>query len=440
MKQKLLSLLICTLFLTSLFAGVTTAKNLMRNDTGVAYAPAAVSTNRELIKITQQISDCDIDDDMIVYASSTSLYIYDIQTGDTENVFVGGNIVFPKISERRVVYYDFSYMGFKLYDIETSEKTDLIVTNWQGGDADSFQFYGDYLVYENFDSDMYSTEIFLYTITTGETRQLTDSPGEDYTENPCIYGDRVAWQLWEGNLCDIVLYDISSSEYLRVTNTSQFASETFPSLYGETVAYSYFYYDKINGTMLYGLNLFDITTGVETTVFTAEEPTANSPEMFGDRIVYSVPDGRLSLYDLPSHTESMIYESFYLVQPWNIHEDYVVFTVLDEGVYLYKINTSPPAIEIDDITGGLFKVGAVIRNAGTAEATDIQWSIKLTGGLIVLGKESTGTIPTLAAGSSVDISSTFLLGFGKTVITITADTAVESQNATVLFVFIRLER
>lgn len=190
--------------------------------------------------------------------------------------------------------------------------------------------------------------------------------------------------------------------------------------------------------MLYGLNLFDIATGVETTVFSGEEPTANSPEIYGDRIVYSVPEGRLSLYDLPSHTESLIYESYYLVQPWNVHEDYIVFTILDEGVYLYKFNTSPPGIEIDTISGGLFKVSAVIKNTGTAAATDVQWSITLTGGLILLGKESTGTIPTIEAGATADIASQVILGFGKTVITVTADTAIQSQNATVLFVFIRL--
>ena len=60
----------------------------------------------------------------------SNLYIYNIKTGETDNVYVGGDIVFPKISENRVVYYDFLYMGFKMYNINTSEKTDLIVTNW----------------------------------------------------------------------------------------------------------------------------------------------------------------------------------------------------------------------------------------------------------------------------------------------------------------------
>ncbi len=89
-------------------------------------------------------------------------------------------------------------MGFKMYNINTSEKTDLIVTNWTGGDADDFQFYGDYIVYENTDSDQYSTEIFLYNIATGENIQLTDTPGEAFPQNPCIYKNIIAWQLTEG--------------------------------------------------------------------------------------------------------------------------------------------------------------------------------------------------------------------------------------------------
>ena len=39
-------------------------------------------------------------------------------------------------------------------------------------------------------------------------------------------------------------------------------------------------------------------------------------------------------------------------------------------------------------------------NSGTGVATNIQWSIDLEGGLILLGKNAGDTIPTLAAGAS----------------------------------------
>ena len=438
MKIKLLSLLACVLFLTSIFAAGTTAKNL-----GNIYACGVNSTadlrnDQELIKITDEHPDCDIDTDYVVYGDGTHLYIYNITTGETNHVLVGGDIVFPKISEERVVYYDFSYMGFKMYDIDTSEETDLIVTNWGGGGSDAFQFFGDYLVYENYESDMYSTEIFLYNVQTSENNQLTDTPGDDYTENPCIFDNNVAWQLSEGNLNDIVMYDLDSGQYTRVTNTSKFESETSPSLYENTIVFSYFYYDKLNGTSLYGLKTYDITTGDERTLFTDEEPTGNSPELFGDKIVYSVPDGRLCLYDVITTEEIQIYESPYLVQPWNINGDYVVFTILNEGVYLYKYTITQPAVEIGNITGGLLKVTAVITNTGSADATDVDWSINLNGGLILLGKETTGTAAIIPAGGQVEVTSGLILGFGKTTITVFAGGASKDQAATVLLIFIKI--
>jgi hypothetical protein len=435
--MKIISLFICALFLTSISAGLTTAKNLVSIDTSVANSNVDLRGDRDLIKITNETTNCDIDNYFVVYPDTAYLYIYNIKTGETDNVYVGGNIVYPKISENRVVYYDFVYMGFKMYNINTGEKTDLIVTNWSGGGSDNFQFFGDYIVYASTDSDFYGTEIFLYNIATGENIQLTNTPGEAFPQNPCIYQNIIAWQLNEGPLSDIVMYNIDSQNYTRVTNTSQFESETYPSIYENNIVYSYLYYDKINGTILYGLKMYNITTGDETTIFTGEEPTANSPEIFGNIIVYSEPDGRLFLYNLSTNYKILIYESFNLVSPWNLNENYVLFTVLDDGVYLYKYN-NPPVIEIGNITGGLFKVNAVIKNTGGAAATNVQWSIKLTGGLIILGKESTGTIPTIAAGATADISSKLILGFGKTVMTVTADTATKSQNATVLFVFVKI--
>jgi outer membrane protein assembly factor BamB len=94
------------------------------------------------------------------------------------------------------------------------------------------------------------------------------------------------------------------------------------------------------------------------------------------------------------------------------------------------------AVDIPVITGGLFKVKASIHS-GVAGATDIDWKIRLTGGLIIFGKETTGTLPIIPPDSSVTISSKLILGFGKTIITVTAGPATKSQNATVLFFFIK---
>jgi hypothetical protein len=109
------------------------------------------------------------------------------------------------------------------------------------------------------------------------------------------------------------------------------------------------------------------------------------------------------------------------------------------AVHAINITSLPtPNIEIQAITGGLLKVKATIKNTGAGAATNVSWKIQLTGGLIILGKESTGKIPTINASATATVTSKLILGFGKTVIKVTADTATKSVNATVLLVFIKV--
>jgi hypothetical protein len=97
-----------------------------------------------------------------------------------------------------------------------------------------------------------------------------------------------------------------------------------------------------------------------------------------------------------------------------------------------------PVIEIGAITGGLLKVTAVIQNTGDADATDVDWSIAFDGGLILLGKETTGTAATIPAGGQVEVTSSLILGFGKTTITVSAGGDSKDQAATVLLIFIKI--
>lgn len=100
--------------------------------------------------------------------------------------------------------------------------------------------------------------------------------------------------------------------------------------------------------------------------------------------------------------------------------------------------TAGPIIEIGAITGGIGKVKAVIMNTGVAAATNVSWKIDLTNGLIILGRETTGTIATLNAGGEQTVASKFIFGFGKTVVKVTADTTTKSVNATVLLFYIKI--
>ena len=99
-----------------------------------------------------------------------------------------------------------------------------------------------------------------------------------------------------------------------------------------------------------------------------------------------------------------------------------------------------PELEISDIAGG-FGISAKINNVGDGEATDTEWSITLEGGLIILGKETTGTTASIPAGESADIKSGLIFGIGKPTITIAAEcsegaSAEETASGLVILFFV----
>jgi hypothetical protein len=59
----------------------------------------------------------------------------------------------------------------------------------------------------------------------------------------------------------------------------------------------------------------------------------------------------------------------------------------------------------------LLKVQAAITNIGTAECTNITWSFRFSGGIVLMGSKS-GTIPSLAPGATVNVTSKLVIGFG----------------------------
>ena len=88
---------------------------------------------------------------------------------------------------------------------------------------------------------------------------------------------------------------------------------------------------------------------------------------------------------------------------------------------------SPVNLTVVSIKGG-FGITAVIKNNGSAPATNVSWSIILDGGLIFLGAETTGTIDSIPAGDEASIASDFILGFGRSPIIVSA-TCVEGSSA-----------
>ncbi len=73
----------------------------------------------------------------------------------------------------------------------------------------------------------------------------------------------------------------------------------------------------------------------------------------------------------------------------------------DIGIRAFLMTPALPILNIN-VKGGK-GVSASINNSGFASATNLSWSITVDGGLIVLGKETTGSIPTIAVGEAATV-------------------------------------
>jgi murein tripeptide amidase MpaA len=86
------------------------------------------------------------------------------------------------------------------------------------------------------------------------------------------------------------------------------------------------------------------------------------------------------------------------------------------------------------IKGGL-GVSATITNTGDVDLTNLDWTLSLDGKLIFAGKTKTGTIASLPVGESVTVSD-FVVGLGKTGITLQLEGAEVTATGTVLLIFV----
>ena len=96
----------------------------------------------------------------------------------------------------------------------------------------------------------------------------------------------------------------------------------------------------------------------------------------------------------------------------------------DGNIYFAAAGSQPPVppiLAISGITGGT-KLTATITNTGGSAATNVAWTMTITGGILGrINKTYTGNIPTLAPAGGQAIQSTgIILGLGKITIAISA--------------------
>ncbi len=98
----------------------------------------------------------------------------------------------------------------------------------------------------------------------------------------------------------------------------------------------------------------------------------------------------------------------------------------DGNLDIYYSPIPAPRIVIQGVSGGM-GVTVTVANVGTQDASNVPWSIDVSGGLVILGKHAEGTISSLAAGESTTIKSGLMLGIGK--ITVNVNVAGATTKA-----------
>jgi hypothetical protein len=81
-------------------------------------------------------------------------------------------------------------------------------------------------------------------------------------------------------------------------------------------------------------------------------------------------------------------------------------------------------------------VSVTIHNDGLLAHYTIPWSVKLDGGLLLLGRSKTGMIPGLLPGENKTITSS-VFGFGRVTITATVGDVTQTMNGFVFLIFIK---
>ncbi|MEI7433919.1 MAG: PKD domain-containing protein [Methanomicrobiales archaeon] len=117
----------------------------------------------------------------------------------------------------------------------------------------------------------------------GTLTTITVGTGGSNQRYPSIYGDNLVWLDGRNGEQAVYMYNFNTCQEKIICNTSP----NGPVIYGNLIGYGV--QDSYYGT--YGVNIFDISTGIESQITPSDGFNRLDPAIFGDRIVY-VDDSR----------------------------------------------------------------------------------------------------------------------------------------------------
>lgn len=150
----------------------------------------------------------------------------------------------------------------------------------------------------------------------------------------------------------------------------------------------------------------------EPTYFTTTMPVKENSSVY---YIWDFGDGTISDPQGP-YVDS---ETMTISHTYTIPDDYevrvkAVSSFGDESNWSESlpIHIIGPVISVEEVSGGLFKLNAFLRNTGDSLAEQIYWEITIHNSSMLLGQQSIGTIQSLGPDEKVRIISNTICGLG----------------------------
>jgi hypothetical protein len=178
----------------------------------------------------------------------------------------------------------------------------------------------------------------------------------------------------------------------------------------DTTEFSYYVANQADGNEYY--EIWVSTTG--------NNVPGDFTDMIYDGVIFNIPNFWFEFtQDLTAYNGQTIYIAFR--HHGGLHTTWMK---LDDITITNVTVISPIKI---DVAGGI-GLKATFTNTGEKEFTDIDWNITIDGGIIILPKEKSGTIETLAVGASEEVNM-FVVGLGLGFLTDTPTITITATPA-----------
>jgi beta propeller repeat protein len=197
---------------------------------------------------------------------------------------------------------------------------------------------GDRIVWQ--DNRNGSWDVYLYDLLTENETQITD--GSSDNEFPDIYGTWVVWQSMDlvNMTTDIMVYNIQTGITRNLISDSQHSNREYPKIWGENVVWQEV--DAINST--YDVYLCNLTSGF-IQILTPDTTTSNQmhPRIENNRVVWEDDrDGKWNIYsyELSTGTTSTLPNDTYDRTYPAISGDRIVWQDMHSGlsqIYLFTL-------------------------------------------------------------------------------------------------------